>query len=140
MFFSVAKAIEQFQHVDALLNQTIKNALIESFAIHTRNLIDFLYPRSYNHDDIIAQDFFNNPMEWKRRRGQLSKNLREARERADKEIAHLTQGRISGTPRRKFWDITKVGNEIKEKISIFIEDADRNRLSERVIGFVNSLF
>lgn len=139
MFFSVAEAIEKFQHADPQLNQIIKNALIESFAIHTRNLIDFLYPRSRRNDDITALDFFDKPMEWEEKRGELSDTIEKARKRADKEIAHLTKKRISGTPPEKSWGVVEIMKEINDKLIVFVENADPNRLSKEVIDFVKGL-
>ena len=37
----------------------INNALIESFTIHARILLDFLYAERAKEDDVIAEDFFS---------------------------------------------------------------------------------
>jgi hypothetical protein len=39
----------------------IGNALLESFTIHARALLDFLYPENPWPDDVIAEDFFPSP-------------------------------------------------------------------------------
>jgi hypothetical protein len=39
-------------------------ALIESFAIHFRNLFEFFYNQSPKHSDVVAADFFDDPAAW----------------------------------------------------------------------------
>lgn len=119
----------------------INNALVESFAIHTWNIIAFLYLPRMKKDEITALDFVNDPRKWEEQRGKLedSELLDEAKTRADKEIAHLTWKRISGAPPEKEWPFYEIGQAIKEKLKIFAENADKNKLHEDVRNFVNSL-
>ena len=72
----------------------LQNALLESFAIHVRALIDFLYSEKAKNDAVIAEDYFNSPEIWIRIRPGNSDILRKARIRAHKEIAHLTYERL----------------------------------------------
>jgi hypothetical protein len=44
-------------------------AHLEAFCTHARNLIHFLYPERAKDDDVLAQDFFEDPMVWKKGRG-----------------------------------------------------------------------
>ena len=71
--------------------------MLESFAIHLRNLIDFFYtpPNHARNDDLVAADFFDPPTSWNP--GPISKSLSDARERANKEISHITYKRKSAT-------------------------------------------
>ena len=82
------------------------SALLESFAIHLRNLIDFLYtdPKDAKPDDLVAADFFNSSAAWAP--GAISRSLQEARVRANKEVSHITYKRKAGmdpTPRMASW-------------------------------------
>jgi hypothetical protein len=57
---------------EALL-QFLKNARVEMFANHLRNIVTFLYPEQYRleQDDVIATDFFaseQSAMAWQERR------------------------------------------------------------------------
>jgi hypothetical protein len=42
------------------------SAYLESFAIHLRGLIDFVYtePKNAQPDDVVAADFFDPPSGW----------------------------------------------------------------------------
>ncbi len=53
MFLALPQELAKNQEVEVL-----SNALIESFAIHVRNLIDFLYKDNSSSDDVFAGDFF----------------------------------------------------------------------------------
>jgi hypothetical protein len=46
------------------LSQPQENGLVESWAIHLRILIEFLYRKVPRQDDVTAGDFFSNPAEW----------------------------------------------------------------------------
>ncbi|MFZ0291286.1 MAG: hypothetical protein WB616_20095 [Candidatus Sulfotelmatobacter sp.] len=63
---------------------------LSSFAIHLRNLIDFFYtqPGDARNDDVVAADFFDPASAWNL--GAIPKSLNDARERANKEISHIT--------------------------------------------------
>jgi len=71
---------------------TIKNALVESFATHLRNLLLFLYPYGGEKSDVISDLFFSNPIpDWKRKRQPESVfGFRDLRQRASQEVSHLT--------------------------------------------------
>jgi hypothetical protein len=67
------------------------NALIESFCVHARALMDF-YKSNPRGDDVVATHFIQS--------GQFSANATQQippdiRERVNKQIAHLTAGRES---------------------------------------------
>ncbi len=75
------------------LLRIVNNAVVESFGLHLRNLVKFLYDDRPEVDDVVAGDFFDDPEEWKQMRPELPEPLREARTRANKELAHLTTRR-----------------------------------------------
>jgi hypothetical protein len=47
---------------DSFEDNTSKNAFLESFTIHARALLHFLFPEGapLKYDDVIAQDYVNN--------------------------------------------------------------------------------
>ncbi len=45
------------------LLRMVSNAVIESFGLHLRNLIEFLYEDMPEVDDLVAGDFFDDPEE-----------------------------------------------------------------------------
>jgi hypothetical protein len=114
-------------------------ALIEAFATHLRNLIDFLYHGSPKPDDVVAADFFEptavgcpNPPE-------PSLTVVRARERANKEIVHLTTKRIEGTPPEKAWAVSELLAEITPLLEQFTAGASPRRLGPEVVEQVRRL-
>jgi len=86
------------ESADALLqievDEITKNAFIESFATHARCLVSFFYPPSgARANDVLAADFFDPQAAWDVGRPALPKAMSEARDRADKLLAHLTYDR-----------------------------------------------
>lgn len=108
------------------------NAVIESFVIHLRNLIAFLYSVRVQTKDIIAADYFNDASEWYEKRPPISRELRIARERSHKEVIHLTTERIYGASPQKRWPIAALVREIKALMELFAALASPDRLDPRI--------
>lgn len=127
----------EMQHLinatDAISRQlSIHNGLqymvVESFAIHLRNLITFLYPYTKRDTDVCATDFFTHSGAWDNLRPKLSDVLEQAKTRTDKEVGHLTTFRQFGVPRTKIWDVTGLCDEIMPILKLFCESADKVKL------------
>ncbi len=114
----------------------LSNALIESFVVHLRNLVDFLYIDTPQKTDIVAADFCAAGM-WRGVRPPLSASLEKARTRANKEIAHLTTDRLTGSPPAKAWEFVALAKEIKAILLIFATNALPSRLSERARSVIS---
>lgn len=112
--------------------RVLRNAVIESFVIHLRNLIAFLYSVRVQTKDIIAADYFRDANEWYTKRPPISRELRIARERSHKEIIHLTTERISGTPPQKGWPIPALLREIKALMGLFAALASTERMDPKI--------
>jgi hypothetical protein len=95
------------------LHPVLKNAVIESFVIHLRNLIDFLYSDNPQPDDVVAADFFDDPKKWSSSRPTMSSTLARARKRANKEIGHLTTRRFPGRDPAKRWEFRSLTNDLR---------------------------
>jgi hypothetical protein len=111
----------------------LRNAQTETFALHLRNLIAFLYPDWFEpkRDDVCAHHFLGTSapyQDWVTNRPALSTALENAKRRADKELAHLTTARIAGTPEVKQWDVRLLLREIDQVLTVFAQYADPNRL------------
>lgn len=116
MLMAVAEAMGSGIAAQSLLN----NALLESFVIHFRALLDFFHPpANAKSDDVLATDFFADPNEWERVRPPLSDVLKRGRARAHKEIAHLTYARQDVTPETKPWPFAQIANEIGSLMQLF---------------------
>lgn len=101
-------------------------ALLESAVLHLRNLVDFFYPGKVRNDDVIAMDYAAN---WDCQRPPLTPALRDARERAHKELAHLTTQRKAGSAPAKEWDFANITAELKPVLEAFLRVADSATLS-----------
>lgn len=101
MFYNVIKEYESLlnQHsgLDSSKFQTLKNALIESAGVHIRCLNHFFFGKSNRDNDILAEDFFNDPQIWyNARQKYYSKGqITRINNRVSREIVHLTSLRIS---------------------------------------------
>jgi hypothetical protein len=109
----------------------IANALLESFVVHVRALMDFLYNDNLKPDDVIAEDYFGNADEWKNIRPALSESLKQAKRRAGKEVAHLTYARLDVTPETKPWRFVDIANEIAAILNIFLENVPKSNLGKQ---------
>jgi hypothetical protein len=67
----------------------------------------------------------------------MSGALQIARVRADKEIAHLTTDRITGSPLSKGWDFTGLATEIRPLMRLVATHALASRLSPKVRSIVS---
>jgi len=109
----------------------IVNALLESFVIHVRAIMDFLYAERPQSDDVIAEDFFASPEEWKNMRPMLSEALSQAKRRAGKEIAHLTYARLDVTPETKPWRFVEIATEVMAMMDTFLKNVPKEELGSK---------
>ncbi len=112
--------------------RVIDNALVESFVIHLRNLISFLYSEKVESKDIIAADFFRDVNVWYQRRQTISQSLKKARERSHKEVVHLTTDRIAEKTPEKEWPVSKLIGEIRRLMRLFADLASPERLDPSI--------
>jgi hypothetical protein len=101
----------------------IRNAIIESFAVHARNLIDFLYTRNPDVDDVIAEDYFKSPSTWYSIRPKKPKIFESSASRVGKEIVHLTYARIDVEGLKKNWPWEEMYVGIMSTIFVFLTHA-----------------
>ncbi|GEM_PF-771183 len=110
----------------------LSNALIESFTVHARALIDFLYSKENPlPSDVIAQDFFEAPDEWEKTRPDAPEGLAKARGRVNKEIAHLTYDRQLVRPELKGWAFQALAQDILSVVNVFLTRVRPELLAER---------
>ena len=111
------------------------DALVESFVLHLRNLIHFLCRKRQRPDDVIAEDFIDNHVDWAKSK---SPKLEEARIRADKELSHLTYKRKNEDDAEKKWDIDGLFGEIAGLAKEFVAQASEKKLHADVKELVNT--
>jgi hypothetical protein len=105
------KLIQQEQ-----LDQILKNIYLESFLVHTRNLIDFL---DYRNDtrDIRSSDFGVKKMTINLPKGNTLTEI-------NKFLSHLTWDRVGKA--KPGWYVNPIIEEIKNKKNIFINQLPDN--------------
>ena len=116
----------------------IKNALLESFVIHARVLLDFLYACSPRPDDIIAEDFFPVPDKWREQRRRKTELLKTVRRRVGKEAAHLTYARLCVGPDTKGWEYFQIAQDICRVFDQFLAAVSAPLLGTRWNGLKKS--
>ena len=103
-------------------------ALLESFATHLRNLIEFLFHPS-SREYVRALHFFDDPAQWKRTYTAEWKNLYD---RACNEVNHLTKGRDDRDPASRVWNLSEILRQIEPLLRDFATKASTKRLHPRV--------
>lgn len=97
---------------DGVLN----NILVESYAHHLRNLIEFLYWTPKKPDDINAVQHVKSNRDWLAARG--------PRRRADKQVAHLTKKRLAYSVLEKMWRPDLELAALRGGLRLFLEHAN----------------
>jgi len=113
-----------------LLHESIKNALMESFTVHARNLLGFLWDLTPWDDDVIASDFFDDQSTWDDNPPTIPPILEPLDGRVGKEVAHLTYARIGISPEDKQWHFLEMAKALNGCFFEFISRAPKARLGE----------
>jgi hypothetical protein len=138
MLFLIGQLLDRASAPTSPREQVVFNALVQSFAIHLRNLIMFLYPDRVYPTDVLATDFVADLGAWQRNLPAISGTLKDAKTRAHKEVAHLSTERIAGTPPDKAWDGPGLIAEIKALLDNFVQHASPNRLAPKIAAFLKA--
>lgn len=116
---------------------TDKNARVESFVTHLRNLLFFLYPYNPAESDVISDHYFVDPIaDWKKKRPRLTKEFQEFRDRASQEISHLTVLRRDADKDHE-WPVPKIMRDIRSVLRVFVDNASSTKLDSSVKNLVD---
>ncbi|MBN1120591.1 MAG: hypothetical protein JXJ17_05900 [Anaerolineae bacterium] len=112
----------------------IRNAIAESFAINVRALAAFFFldPKG---DDLLIKDFVRDEVEWRKDHdlNTLIKDypaLDDARERANKGVAHITYNLNRPKHLGKEYPVDDISNDLEKVIEAFLEHVVEDRLAE----------
>ena len=98
--------------------------------MHFRCVLEFLYPpNNRRENDVVAEDYFDNPAVWANVRPGMSVNLCKDHDRA-KKVNHLTYARLDATPEAKLWRFVELTKEILEIFEVFLKNVDRSKLGD----------
>lgn len=133
MFLGLAAARETatLEHNSPALGTWIKNAVLEAVVLHLRNLLEFLYSDDPRPTDVVASDFYTDPP-WNAVRPAITDDLKHARWRANKEMAHLSTSRLDPSDKEKEWDIPKLRKQLFPVLRAFVKGASPDRLDPAV--------
>lgn len=116
----------------------IYNAMLESFITHLRVLYDLFYLDTAKwQGDTLASDFFLSPEEWSSIRPMPSVLLKEAKERANKELAHLTYTRIKRAEEGRVWQYQELEKEITQIFKFFLSKVSDELLCRNLLFLKN---
>lgn len=109
------------------------NARLEAVLVSARSLIEFLYAdASPRHpEDVRASEFIDGTKSVPELIGERTARLERLQLRAHKELAHLTDRRLSGTPPEKDYDGFAF-DELFVRLEAFVNVALRTHLSPNV--------
>lgn len=103
------------------------NILLDSFAIHSRSLIYFFYPKkNIRPNDILVSDFINKSnilnKSSKFNLGKTKKkDLKFIIKKVDKQVAHLTYNRNRYSIKNKLWPFYEIGKKMNKTLTSFFE-------------------
>ena len=125
--FQPADLRQQQQHLPPQFpqpeEQFNRNLLVEAAVLHFRNLVDFFYPSpNPQPDDVTAADYVTG-----RGSPTIPIDLKNARDRANKELAHITLKRKAGAPPDKSRDFGAMSIAMKPAIEKFLIDSKTYR-------------
>lgn len=96
-------------------DEVVENALLHSFGVHARNLIDFLWlERPLKRTDAIARDWIEA---WQA--PDMSSRLAGVKNRVGKEIVHLSYNRLDIPADEKGWLVIGIGPEVNGAFAKF---------------------
>jgi len=128
--YTLKKASEHIYYEVLMFNQTLElliqkkpqieiNILLDSFAIHARNLLDFFYPKdSARIDDLLVFDFIDKLFYYNRNKTK-KKELIFISRKVDKQVAHLTYTRNRYNQNTKAWPFVDISRKINKTLKAF---------------------
>lgn len=128
--YTLKKSSEHIYYEVLMFNQTLEllihkrpqieiNILLDSFAIHARNLLDFFYPKDcVRSDDVLVFDFIDKPGYYNHNKTK-KKDLIFISRKVDKQVAHLTYTRNRYNQNTKAWPFVDIGRKINKTLKAF---------------------
>ena len=112
--------LEQIHRMNPADLQIHKNSFLQSFLVHFRNLTCFIYEIHVNPDnDVVAAHYFDEPIEWRKKRPKKTKSFEIYLDNIAKTIVHLTYSRKDGS--KRLWPLDKMAMNIRKPLINFNE-------------------
>jgi len=119
---------------DGYLPWALNNGLLNSFAVHARNLIAFLYPSSVGKGfptDVVIGDFVPHDV-LSEHQPAISSILEEAIVKSNKQVAHLSLERLQYEAAGKEWKFIDVARDIKKALAAITPHIPSARISHQL--------
>lgn len=94
------------------------NLCQECFLLHVRVLRDFFIGTRSHPDDVLAEDFFPDPAQWRNVARKLFAFVKKQRNDLNSTLAHLSYKR--STPKQ--WDHPQIHRETRAAIDLFLSE------------------
>ena len=110
----------------------VRNSFLDAFAIHARNLVDFLYKRHAGSDqetDVVVQDYIDEA-KLKGTLPAMTPALTVVNRKANKQVAHLTIERIEYEKHGKGWDFGQIAFDTMKALNAIAHLFPPTRTSE----------
>jgi hypothetical protein len=119
--------------------QAISNALLHTFLLAARNLIHFLFSHNPYPDDIIAEDYVDDPEVWRSVEAEVGSDFRDGSlvKFISRRLAHLTWERAGET--KPTWGPFPIAWGIAESLVRFVTVAPKERVDRRLVDDVGKL-
>ena len=115
----------------------VRNAVIESAAIHTRNLLKFFFDDRPRNSDMVAGDFFEKTEDWAAIQARVlnGATIDVILKRESKEVVHLTYDRLDVDPNDKGWrdPLNETHAILREAYHRFLANACESRLGHKLV-------
>lgn len=120
--------------VEGFLPWAINNGLLNTFATHARNLIDFIYPPSPGRvfpTDVVLTDYLGAEAV-AQHLPPISPLLKETIRKANKQVSHLTRERIDFDKGGKEWRFIAVADQIVKALAAVAPHIPASKISEQL--------
>jgi hypothetical protein len=125
-----AKALAMAKHVQ------LRNALLESFTIHARALMQVFFSSGGESTDVLALHYFDDAMTWRKARG--TEPRFDVRGNVGTQIAHLSYDRLDIGPDAKQWPVSSIHRDLMRVVYAFEAAVPRDRLADTWQDFTPS--
>jgi hypothetical protein len=123
MLYAVTGKLMNRHHED---DPVVENALLESFGVRSRSLIDFLWlDRPMKDTDAVARDWIEG---WEA--PEMSERLAKVKDRVGKEMVHLSYNRLDVPEDEKGWTVLGIGPEVIGAFTKFATEVPDDRVPE----------
>lgn len=129
-----SKASLSSLNVSGEIADTFKQSSLESFGLHSRNLIDFLYLRNhyghYRKNDIVVEDYVGDEIVASKLIP-ITEMLKDAKIKANKLIAHLSMERETFDYYEKAWMYSQIAVDLLEGLRSVVYEIPKHLRSAR---------